>query len=311
MSNSKIKIVQEVQLRLDKFLADAKIAPSRTRAAQWIDEGHVTVNGTPAKASTLIGLGDEIEVIPPPVREANLQAVSMPLDILFEDKHLLALNKPAGLVVHPGAGHGQLTLAHALLAHCGKLSVIGGTNRPGIVHRLDKGTSGVMVVAKNDEAHLHLSSQFKNHQARKIYWAIIYGRPKSLQGTFKSAIGRHPTHRKKFAVVAKGGKESVTHYTVLKQGGGLCLIEINLETGRTHQIRVHLSHAGNGIVGDPVYGNHASKMKNSSLKNDLEKIDHPLLHARSLHIIHPVTNKKLSFTAKPPADFTQIARRIS
>lgn len=294
--------------RLDQFLASQKIATSRSQIAAWIKEGLVSVNGQPAKASLRLKVDDQVTVTLPAVKPTELIPEAIPLAILHEDEDLIVLNKPPQMVVHPGAGHETGTLVHALLAHCKGISTIGGVERPGIVHRLDKGTSGVMVVAKNDATHLDLSEQFKNHTVEKIYWAIVYGVPQKEEGTFQSLIARSPNHRKKFAVNDEKGKEAITHYRVLKEGRGLSLVEINLETGRTHQIRVHLTDAGYGLVGDPLYGGHSKRMRqirNDALRNWVSTLDHPLLHSKSLSFIHPRTKKKKTFEADAPADFSR------
>jgi len=253
-------IKKPTHLRLDQFLSKKGIAPSRSQISKWIEKGCIKLNQKVTKASVKLKPGDEIQVIPPQViRSPKLIAEKIPLNILYEDNDLIVVDKSAQMVVHPGAGHKTGTLAQALIAHCGKLSQIGGVERPGLVHRLDKGTSGVMVIAKNDRTHLDLSEQFKNHNINKIYWALVYGKMKQKKGRFKSLITRSRTDRKKFSISKTKGKEAITDYRVLKEGEGLSLIQINLHTGRTHQIRVHLTHDGHSIVGDPVYGGASKK----------------------------------------------------
>ena len=287
------------------------MATSRSQIARWIDEGHVLVNGKKTKASYLVKPEDQIEVTPPKIQPSKLTAENIPLDILYEDKDLIVLNKPTSLVVHPGAGHSQGTLVHALLGHCKGLSTIGGVERPGIVHRLDKGTSGVMVVAKNDKTHQALSDQFKNHKVKKIYWALVYGKFKETEGTISNFLTRSPNHRKKFAVSGSRGKKAVTHYQVLKEERGFSLVELTLETGRTHQIRVHLTDAGHSIVGDPLYGGHSSRLRQlqvGELRKFLVNLDHTLLHAFKLKFFHPRLKKEMELQAGLPEDFSRMMK---
>lgn len=301
-------------MRLDQHLSSQKMAPSRSQIARWIDEGHVLVNGKKVKASYLVKPEDQIQVTPPKIQPSALIAEEIPLDILYEDDVLLVLNKPASLVVHPGAGHATGTLVQALLAHCKGLSSIGGVERPGIVHRLDKGTSGVMVIAKNDLTHQALSEQFKNHQVTKIYWALVYGKFKKTTGTISTFLSRSPHHRKKFSVSESRGKKAVTHYRVLQEGGGLSWVELNLETGRTHQIRVHLTDAGHSVVGDPLYGGHSGREKQFRdilLRRFLKKLDHTLLHARQLRFFHPLLKKEMEFEAPLPEDFKKALKMVN
>ena len=292
-------------MRLDQYLTAQNWA-SRSQITKWIRAGFVRVNGKTVKSSRLVGPSDKIEVHPPSATEPELKPEKIALTILYEDKHLIVVNKAAAMVVHPGAGHWKGTLAAALLAHCKDLSGIGGVKRPGIVHRLDKGTSGVIVAAKNDKTHTFLSDQFKNHEVTKIYWALVYGKMKTEKGTFDSFLTRSPAHRQKFMVHVSKGKRAVTHYKVLKEGEGVSLLEIRLETGRTHQIRAHLTEAGHSILGDPLYGGHSRRLKfiqNEKLRAFLQGLDHTLLHAHTLGLMHPVTGKKMKWTAPLPVDF--------
>lgn len=294
-------------MRLDQYLISKKMAPSRSQLARWITDGHVTVNGAVSKPSYVVRDTDVIEVKPPEIKPSILVPEEIALDVLYEDADLLVINKSSHMVVHPGAGHRQGTLVHALLNHCRGLSAIGGVERPGIVHRLDKGTSGVMVVAKNDRAHLDLSRQFKEHGIKKIYWAVVYGVPRQKEAAISKKIGRHPKDRKKFAVNTTG-KESHTQYKLLHQSQGLSLLEVQITTGRTHQIRVHLTDAGHSLVGDAVYGGHLRRVKNlnSLLKMPVQNLTHPLLHARQLELTHPISGKRLSFEAPLPDDYKMI-----
>lgn len=255
-------------------------------------------------------VGDVIEVHEPALKASLFEPEEIPLDILFEDKHVIVLNKAAGMAVHPGAGSRTGTVAQALLYHCGKLSSIGGVERPGIVHRLDKGTTGLLVVAKNDAAHLSLARQFQDREIEKIYWAITYGSFKEKEGSIRLPLGRSPSDRKKMAIVARG-RAAVSHYRILGEIPGLSFVEVRLETGRTHQIRVHLTHIGHGLAGDPVYGGHSRRLRlleDPVLKNLIRALERPLLHARSLKFKHPKTGKVMSFAAEAPDDFREIMR---
>ena len=308
IANCKLQIVvvQPTDLRLDQYLLSQRIAPSRSQIGKWIRGRSVLVNDKPAKASKKLKTGDTIIVCAPEIAPASLVPEEIPLEILHEDSDLIVINKQAEMVVNPGAGHKRGTLANALLAHCKDLAGIGGEIRPGIVHRLDKGTSGVMVVAKNDATHIALSDQFKSRRVQKIYWALVYGRMKKPVGIFSTLIARSPSHRKKFSVSRSGGKRAVTHYQTLREGEGISLLELKLETGRTHQIRVHLTSAGHSIVGDPVYGGHIKRMKqirDAKIRSFLQSLDHTLLHARCLAFSHPGTNETMEFEAGLPGDF--------
>lgn len=294
--------------RLDHYLAAQKICTSRSEAGKWIKEKLVRVNGRLAKASLKLQEKDVITWTPPSLKSTDLVPQKMDLDILFEDEHLLVLNKPSGLVVHPGAGHFDRSLVHGLLHHCKDLSGIGGVERPGIVHRLDKGTSGVMVVAKNDKAHQHLSEQFKNKITQKEYLAICLGALNKKEQTLVHLMKRAEMNRKKFVVNQKKGKEAITHVHLLKNNSRLSVVQVKIETGRTHQIRVHLNHIGHPIVGDETYGG-TKKLKDfdETEKKVIRDLGHPLLHARSLSFVHPKTDERVSFAAKPPQDWLDFA----
>lgn len=279
--------------RLDVYAAALPGIVSRSMAQRLIEGGELTVDGRSARPSLRLAGGERIAytVLPPEPAAAEPEAI--PLDILYEDADLLVVNKPRGMVVHPAVGNRRGTLVNAVLAHAGELSGIGGVARPGIVHRLDKDTSGVMVIAKNDFAHLGLAAQFKVHSLDRRYLALVKGRLPAVEGTVEGNIGRHPTQRKKMAVVAGGGKPAVTHWRVLEEFPGYTLLEARLETGRTHQIRVHLSHLGHPVAGDPVYGGKAGEL---GLKGQA-------LHAAVLGFRHPRTGEALSFRTDPPPDF--------
>lgn len=295
--------------RLDQYLSNIKPEFSRTQIVRWIKTGNVLVNAKKVKASYRVEEGDKIFIDPPPMVASHLEPENISLDILFEDHDLVVINKSSNMVVHPGAGHRSGTLTHALLAHCGQLSSIGGVERPGIVHRLDKGTSGVILVAKNDVTHRALAAQFKAHAVKKIYLALVYGKLKTGRGKIQSLLARSPRHRKKFSTHATRGKKAVTDYEVINEFTGLSLVEVALQTGRTHQIRVHFTEMGHGLVGDPLYGNHDKRwqqFKNATLKNQLGKLTHPLLHARCLEFTHPGSLKRLVFEAPLPEDFKNV-----
>lgn len=304
-----ILVHDPLRRRLDQYLSNINPEFSRTQIVRWIKTGNVLVNAKKVKASYRVEEGDKIYLSPPPIAASHLEAENIPLDILFEDKDLVVINKSSNMVVHPGAGHRSGTLTHALLAHCGQLSTIGGVERPGIVHRLDKGTSGVILVAKNDATHRALAAEFKEHEVKKIYWALVYGTLKNNKGKIQSLLARSPRHRKKFSTHATRGKVAITHYEVINEFNGISFLEIGLQTGRTHQIRVHFTESGHGLVGDPLYGNHDKRwkqIKNTTLKNQLAKLTHPLLHARSLEFTHPASLKRLVFEAPLPPDFQSV-----
>jgi len=287
--------------RLDTFLRDRFPAVSRGAIQRLIEQGHIRVNGRTVKPTHSPRAGEQVEVHWPEAAPATAQPEDLPLDILHEDDALLVLNKPAGLVVHPAAGHQEHTLVNALLHHCaGQLSGIGGVARPGIVHRLDKETSGCLVVAKNDETHLALSIQFASRKVEKIYQGIVCGELPRDQGEIRAAIARHPSHRKRMAVDDEAGRAARTTYRVLERLRGATLAEVILHTGRTHQIRVHFQFIGFPLVGDATYGNR----QNQRLA-DLTHYAAPrqMLHANRLSFTHPRTARRMTFTAPVPEDF--------
>jgi len=294
--------------RLDRFLAAAIGTLSRSRVKALIEAGHVTRDGTPATdPSETVRAGARYRVAPPPAAEATPQPQAMPLDILFEDRHLIVLDKPAGLVVHPAPGNQDGTLVNALLAHAGEeLTGIGGERRPGIVHRLDKDTSGVMVVAKTEVAHQALSAAFASRDLERAYLGLVWGVPTPLAGEIEAPIGRHPTDRKRMAVVSRGGKAALTRYITERAWGTHCaLLRCRLATGRTHQIRVHLSQRGHALVGDPVYLRRvpaAARGLPVAVRDALLAFPRQALHAETLGFQHPVTGKMLRFSSPLPAD---------
>ena len=288
--------------RLDVFLRTQFPAASRGTMQRLIEQGHILVNGKPVKATHKPRAGEKIDITWPEARPAEALPEEIPLDILFEDKSLLVVNKPAGLVVHPAAGQEEHTLVNALLFHCkDSLSGIGGVARPGIVHRLDKETSGCLVVAKNDETHIALSEQFASRVVKKVYHAIVCGEVPRDAGEIHAAIARHPTHRKRMAVQDDSdGRAAHTSYRVLEKLKCATYVEVQIHTGRTHQIRVHFQHLGHPVVGDDTYGS----TKNKRLK-ELANYAAPrvLLHAKELSFVHPRTQKPLKFSAPLPDDF--------
>lgn len=285
--------------RLDRFLALALPDFSRARLQTLIRDGFVRLNGKRPRSRDLVRTGDNVELTEPPLEKIEAAPEQISLDILFEDDDLLVLNKPAGLVMHPGAGHRQHTLVNALLAHCKNLSGIGGQERPGIVHRLDKETSGVVVVAKNDSTHRHLSKQFAARTMRKIYLALVAGVPRKSQGMIDKPIARHPIHRQRMSIALRGGRPAKTEYRVLRSGGGMSLLECTLHSGRTHQIRVHLHHLTHPVLGDKLYG---GKRAGTSPRQ--------MLHALKLAFHHPRTNELMQFVAPIPADFAEAIGKL-
>jgi 23S rRNA pseudouridine1911/1915/1917 synthase len=293
-------------LRLDRFLAGAGRGWSRSQVARWIEAGLVTRNGVPTKASHLVHPGDRIEVTVPPPSPSDVQPQELPLDVLFEDSHLIVINKPPGMVIHPAAGNPDGTLVNALLAHCRDLSGVGGVERPGIVHRLDKDTSGVLVAAKNDAAHRALSLAFRWRTTDKRYLAVVYGAPTADEGVVDGPIGRHPTERKRMAVVP-GGRAARTLWSVRERFAGAALLECRPVTGRTHQIRVHLAHAGLAVVGDPVYaGRQWRAIADAELAARCRDFPRQALHAWRLTIRHPASGEPITFEAPLPADLEEL-----
>jgi len=290
-------------VRLDSWLASQLSGLSRSRLQKLIEQGQVKVNTQIClEKQRLIKNGDRLVVTIPGVQPLEVKAEAIPLDILYEDSSLIIINKPAGLVVHPAPGHSQGTLVNALLAHCPDLTGIGGIQRPGIVHRLDKDTTGAMVIAKTDHAFQHLQAQLKAKTARREYWGLVYGTPKTPSGTVNLPIGRHPRDRQKMAIITmeKGGREAVTHWQILERLGNYTLMEFQLETGRTHQIRVHSKELGHPIVGDPVY----------SAGHSPVNLPGQALHARRLTLIHPLTETLLEAIAPLPVSFEKLLRIV-
>lgn len=296
-------------IRADKWLAEATDL-SRSRLAALIEQGRICQNGVPLTAADKkVAAGAVFEIdIPAPV-PAVPQAQEIPLDIVYEDADILVLNKAAGMVVHPAAGNYDGTLVNALLAHCrGSLSGIGGVARPGIVHRLDKETSGLLVIAKNDSAHQKLSEQFAVHSLERCYLALVWGVPNPLQGVIETQIGRSSADRKKMAVVKSGGKRAETHYRVVEilAGGLLSLVECSLKTGRTHQVRVHMTSIGHPLVGDKVYGHPPKGAAQNEAVRAAYLFDRQALHSYKMSFVHPKTNRLMRFELPLPPDMRAV-----
>lgn len=289
--------------RLDVFLSQKEALLSRSQIKRLIETGNVQVGGKKAKAGMRLKENDVVVLNLPQPRKLETQAEAIPLVILYEDRHLIVVDKPAGMVVHPGAGNFSGTLVNALLYHCPDLSGIGGVLRPGIVHRLDKDTSGVLVAAKDDFTHRSLSEQFKKHTPERKYLGVVFGQIAD-QGQIEGLIGRHPAHRQKMSVRPRKGREAKTHWRVIEHYRHFCLTEFRLETGRTHQIRVHLSAMGHPILGDPLYGgrNRLAVIEPLLLRQGLKTLRRQALHAASLGFIHPATGENLTFSSPIPAD---------
>ena len=280
--------------RLDVFLAE-NAELTRSYAATLIEDGFVTVNGKAVAKNTKLKTGDRVDITIPDPQEYTVEPENIPLDIVYEDEHLLVVNKPKDMVVHPAAGNYSGTLVNAILYHCGdSLSGINGVMRPGILHRIDKNTSGLLLVAKNDNAHLFLSEQIKEHSLTREYEAVVYGNLKNDVGTVDAPIARHPVKRKQMAIVPSG-KAAVTHYTVLERFGDFTHVRLRLQTGRTHQIRVHMASLGHPVAGDDVYGPHKV----------ITKLGGQCLHARKIGFIHPESREYLEFASELPEYFTK------
>jgi len=287
----------DARLRLDQFLAKELPEYSRSRLQQLIRSGFVRLNKQTTRPRQIVRGGDKIHLIEPPLEKIEMRPEPIPLDVLFEDDDLIVINKPADLTVHPGAGQREHTLVNALLSHCTTLSGIGGKERPGIVHRLDKETSGCLVVAKNDIAHRELSKQFAARTVEKIYLALVAGKLRKPTGVIEENIGRHPVQRKRMSVSSKRGRAAKTEYRVIRSSDQASLVECRLHSGRTHQIRVHLHHLGHPVLGDKIYAPRFAK-----------NFPRQMLHAWRLGFRHPCTGEWRSFEASLPADFNEAIR---
>lgn len=288
--------------RIDRYLSEEMEDRSRSYIQKLIKDQYVIVNQKPVKANYRLSLGDMVEITLPEAKEPDIIPENIPLDILYEDQDIIIVNKPKQMVVHPAPGHYSGTLVNALMYHCGQeLSGINGTMRPGIVHRIDMDTTGSLIVCKNDMAHQSLSEQLKIHSIKRVYVAIVHGNIKEDNGTVNSPIGRHPTERKKMSIHTKNGRNAITHYKVLERFGEYTYIQCELETGRTHQIRVHMSSIGHPLVGDQVYG---------PRKCPFPKLQGQTLHAKTLGIIHPRTGEYLEINAPLPDYFIELLDRL-
>lgn len=287
---------KEAGIRLDVWLTRHLPGVSRTRIQTLIEQGLILVEGKTAKANYKVRPGDTVTGEIPPPRRLEAKPEPLPLDIVYEDKDIIVVNKPQGMVVHPAPGNERGTLVNALLYHCGDLSGINGILRPGIVHRLDKDTSGLLVAAKNDDAHRSLVVQIKARQVKRLYLALVHGEVKESSGRIEAPIGRHPVDRQRMAVTLKNSRPAVTYYRVLERFPGFTLLQVQLETGRTHQIRVHMAYLGHPVVGDPKYGP----------RKQAFGVPGQLLHAGQLGFFHPRTKDYLEFTAPPPEAFCRV-----
>lgn len=287
-------------MRLDAYISSKEENMSRTNIQRLIEEGNVLVNGQKKKISYKVQMGDNIEINIPEAKETNIRAENIPLEIVYEDKDIIVVNKPKGMVVHPANGNPDGTLVNAIMNICkDSLSGIGGEIRPGIVHRLDKDTSGLLIVAKNDLAHINMSKQIKDREVKKIYIALVKGNINENEATINMPIGRSTKDRKKMAV-RKDGKEAITHFKVLKRYGDYTLLKVKIDTGRTHQIRVHLAEIGHPVVGDMVY----SKGKNEF------GVEGQMLHAQSLEFKHPITGQEMHLEADLPQYFKNVLKEL-
>lgn len=289
----------EASSRIDKWISEKFPDITRSAAQKMIADGNVTVNGKTVSKNCKVAAGDEVSMYVPEPEELSAEPEDIPVEIVYEDDDLLVVNKPKGMVVHPAAGHCTGTLVNALMFHCkGRLSSINGVVRPGIVHRIDKNTSGLLIVAKTDKAHQGLAEQIKEHSFTREYEAVVCGRLKETEGTINAPIGRHKTDRKKMCVTQTGSKHAVTHYTVLEQYNRYAYVKLRLETGRTHQIRVHMKYIGHPVYGDDVYG------------TPQKGIEGQCLHARKIGFIHPCTGEYMEFESPLPEYFTEVLDKI-
>ena len=303
MNRELVFVVEETGVRLDKWLSDRMENMTRSAVQNLIHTGMVTINGKPLLKSAKLSAGDEVRVTLPEVREPDILPENIPLDIVYEDDDLLVVNKPKGMVVHPAPGNPDKTLVNALLYHCGdSLSGINGVARPGIVHRIDKDTSGLLIVAKNDFSHVRLAEQIQAHSFTRKYSAVVYGRVKEDSGTVDQPIGRHPVERKKMAILpnSPSARKAVTHYEVTERFERFTRLSLRLETGRTHQIRVHMAFLGHPVAGDPVYGP----------KKVITSLSGQCLHAGLIGFTHPRTGEYLEFEAPLPDYFTDFLQKL-
>lgn len=286
--------------RIDKFVKDQLGDEySRSMIQLWIEDGRILVNGESVKANYKLSTGDQVTLTIPEAESVEITPEDIPLDVYYEDADVIVVNKPRGMVVHPAPGHGSGTLVNALMFHCKDLSGINGELRPGIVHRIDKDTSGLLMAAKNDKAHASLAAQLKEHSVTRKYYALVHGNLSHDQGTIDAPIGRDPHDRKMYTVIEKNSKHAVTHFHVVERFGDYTLVELKLETGRTHQIRVHMKFIGHPLVGDPLYG-----------RSKGIRMDGQALHAAVLGFVHPSSGKYIEFTAPMPEDMEMLLQSL-
>lgn len=301
MNNIIVIITQESADRIDALLAQNVPELTRSAAQRLLEAGAVSVDGRVVKKNHKCSAGERIELILPETQETELRPQDIPLDIVYEDEDVVVVNKPRGMVVHPAPGHPDATLVNALMYHCGdSLSGIGGEKRPGIVHRIDKDTSGLLIAAKNDAAHLHLSAQLSDRSLSRVYEAVVRGNFREERGTVNAPIGRHPTDRKKMAVTDRNSRAAVTHWEVIARYRGYTHIRCRLETGRTHQIRVHMAHIGHPLLGDQVYG----------APSPDKGLEGQCLHARELKFIHPRTGEPVHIQTELPPYFLDVLNKL-
>jgi 23S rRNA pseudouridine1911/1915/1917 synthase len=298
--------------RLDRFLSKQELFLTRSQVKRVTDEGKVWVNNERVKPGYRLRTGDIVSIKKEEPREYSLAPEEIPLRVVFEDRSIIVVDKPPGMVVHPAAGNYSGTLVNALLFHCKDLSGIGGVLRPGIVHRLDKNTSGLIVVAKSDSAHGELAAQFKEHLVTKVYKALVHGEVRE-EGVIDLSIGRHPVDGKKMSTKSRRGKEALTRWSVVESYGPVTLLDVEIETGRTHQIRVHLNAVGHPVVGDSLYGNSKKQikaLKDTSLRNILNDVARQALHASRIGFRHPDTGKYMEFSSPLPADIAPVCEKL-
>ncbi len=300
--------------RCDRYIVRHFPQFSRAQVQRWMEIGAITVNQSPVRPAGRLRAGDAVVIIPPKAAPSELIPEAIPLDILYEDDHLIVINKSADMVVHPGAGQNKGTLVHALLAHCKDLKGVGDKERPGIVHRLDKGTSGVLVVAKSDAVLRALQAQFQSRNVVKEYLAMVHGIPRGRAGIWDQPIGRHPIQRKKMSVATRG-RSALTRWECVETFGKFAtLLHIFLHTGRTHQIRVHAMHAGHPLIGDAVYSGRRARVGDDAWRMVVTEFNRPALHALRLRLLHPLTQEKMEWTAPIPEDMAELvlaARQIA
>jgi 23S rRNA pseudouridine1911/1915/1917 synthase len=302
--------------RLDRYLAEAERSLSRSAVQALIDEGHVRLNDAPARASRRVKEGDRIEVVRPRREPSPLRGEPIPLDVVYEDDHFAVISKPAGMVVHPAVGHRSGTLVHALLHRYRELPSANGEERAGIVHRLDKGTSGLLLIARTEEAHRELARQIEAREVKRVYRALVWGHLREPEGRIEASLARSKSDRKKIAVVTKGGRFAATRYETVRAYGYLTELLLKLETGRTHQIRVHLAHRGHPVFGDADYGGRRGPLLRltPSRRADaallLAELDHQALHAETLGFRHPATGEPMEFTRPVPPDFEAVLNAL-